>query len=146
MCRQTYIHIYILLLHTCMQIYVCIYVCRQTYKGIHVHKYTYYSHAYVTMDEQLYVSIDLQYVYMLQECTHLGMYIQIYMSLYVYAYICECNYPYMYGGRHVCMYAHPYTCQIYTYIHVYVCIYVNVFRQTYMVHGYICEYKYINTY
>ena len=55
-------------------IHIGIHVCRLTHMGIfvcmYVHKYTFYTHTYVVMDECIYVC-----VYMLHGCIHLGMYI-----------------------------------------------------------------------
>ena len=95
-------------MHICRHICIGIYVC------MHIHKYTYYTHTYVVMDECMYGHMYVD-IYAISMYTFRYVYQHTYMSLHAYAYMKLCIYPYMYVGRCV------YICHrgaVYVYIYV----------------------------
>ena len=123
-------HKYACCTHVCIYMYQQMYICMQNYPyiphqcinlGIYVHKYTYYTHTYVVMDECIYVHMYVcaclyKYVF-IHICMHIGIHGHVCMEVYKHSSeisMYEQNYMYVCMQRcnmYVCTYKHvcPYT-------------------------------------
>ena len=103
------------------------------YLSIYTHTHTHHPHVCIHM--QADTAGDLAYIYAG------GVYVCIYICVYVYMYVCiyVCIYTYTYACIHVCIYIRWRTCiHIYThtyiYMHMCVCIRRCINRKKYLTH------------